>query len=132
MAKPPFRIRVEGYREFQRAVSKAADKDLPKKIGQVHKDIGAFVISRLTPKAVGKGAGARVRPSASRREVILRVGGGHRNENPRVLQWGKTQEWPRGNPPDRAHIIGTARRHQAEIERMLLDGIEAALKPPFL
>lgn len=125
-------IRVEGYRELQRAVSKAVDQDLPKRIGQVHKDIGASVISRLQPKAVGAGAGASVRPSATRREVILRVGGGHRNEDPRVLQWGKRQKFPDGEPPDRPYIVATARAHQAQIERMLLDGIEAALKPPFL
>lgn len=125
-------IRVEGYRELQRAVSKAVDTDLPKRIGQVHKDIGTFVISRLQPKAVGEGAGASVRPSATRREVILRVGGGHRDEEPRVLQWGKRQKFPGGAPPERPHIVGTAPRHQAEIEDMFLEGIDAALKPPFL
>lgn len=125
-----FRIYVEGYKEFQRAVGKA-DKDLAKRIGQVHKDIGTFVISRLHPIAVGAGRGAKIRPSATRREVILRVGGAHRDVRPRVLQWGARQEWPDGEAPERPDIIGTARAHRARIEEMLLEGIEAALKPPF-
>lgn len=129
--KPPFRIEVEGYKEFQRAIARA-DADLAKRIGQVHKDIGAFVISKLQPKSVGEGAGAKVRPSATRREVLLRVGGGWRDEDPRKRQWGKRQEWPAGLAPDRPDILGTAEGHQAEIEQMLLDAIDKAFKPPFL
>lgn len=127
--KPPFHIEVEGYKEFQRAVARA-DKELAKRIGQVHKDIGAFVISKLQPKSVGEGAGATVRPSATRREVLLRVGGAWRDEHQQ--QWGKRQEWPGGHAPDRPDIVGTAIRHQAEIEQRLLDAIDKALKPPFL
>jgi hypothetical protein len=127
--KPPFRLEVEGYKDFQRAVA-GADKELAKRIGEIHKDIGAFVISKLQPKAVGEGAGARVRPSATRREVLLRVGGGWRDE--RARQWGKKQEWPSGGAPERPDIIGTAHRHQARIEQLLFDGIDKALKPPFL
>lgn len=127
----PFRIEVEGYQEFQRAVSHA-DKELAKRIGQVHKDIGAFVISKLQPKSVGEGAGAKVRPSATRREVLLRVGGGWRDDDPRKRQWGKRQEWPAGHAPARPDIVGTARDNQAEIEQRLLDAIDKALKPPFL
>ena len=126
---PPFRIEVEGYKEFQRAVGRA-DKELAKKLGQVHKDIGAFVISKLQPKSVGEGAGAKVRPSATRREVMLRVGGGWRGDSP-LPQWGKTQEWPDGHAPDRPDILGTAERHQTEIENKLLDLIEKVYKPPF-
>lgn len=126
-----FRIYVEGYKEFQRAVGKAADQELPKRIGKVHKEVGSFVIARLSPKAVGEGRGARIRPSATRREVILRVGGSHRDAKPRVLQWGARQDWPGGEAPERPNIIGVARSHRAELEQMLLEGIEAALKPPF-
>lgn len=128
--QPPFRIEVEGYKEFQAAARKAQSA-LPKKLGQIHKDIGALVISRLHPPAVGSGAGARVRPSASVREVLIRVGGGWRNNDPRKLQWGKTQEFPDGNPPQRPDILGTARRYQGQIEDMLLRGIEENFKPPF-
>lgn len=132
-------IRIEGHREFNRAVSRAVDRDLPKRIGQVHKEVGRLVISKLPagdPAAVGRGAGAAVRPSATRREVILRVGGAHRArraseyERPMRAWW-----WGRGvvNPPSagRPNIIGTAVRHQDEITRMLFDGIERALRPPF-
>jgi len=126
--KPPFRIEVEGYKEFRRAVARA-DKELAKKLGQVHKDVGAFVISKLQPPSVGEGAGAKVRPSATRREVLLRVGGTWRDEHQR--QWGKKQEWPGGHAPDRPDILGTAERHQAEIEQRLLNLIDKVYKPPF-
>lgn len=129
MGRPFVGIRIEGHRELQRAISKAVDRDLPKRIGQVHKEVGRFVISRLQPKSVGKGAGALVRPSATRREVLLRVGGAHRDV--RALQWGKRQVWPGGQPPRRGHIVGTALDHEDRIRRMLLDGIDKALKPPF-
>lgn len=122
-------IRIEGWRELQREISRASDKDLPKQIGRVHKEVGEMVISRLRPQSVGSGAGASVRPSATRREVILRVGGGHRDV--RLLQWGRRQEWPGGDAPDRPDIIGTARRHEDEIIDALLEGVEKALKPPF-
>lgn len=131
MPKPaPFRVEVEGYKEFQ-AAARRAQGDLPKKLGQIHKKIGALVISKLHPPSVGSGAGARVRPSASKREVLIRVGGGWRNQDPRVLQWGKSQEWPGGHAPDRPDILGTAERHQRQIEEMLLAGIEEHFKPPF-
>lgn len=133
-------IRVEGWREFQAAVRKATDSDLPKRLGEVNKQIGQLVISRLQPQpnsaTVGAGGGATVRPSATRREVILRVGGSRRVERAderhtplRVQQWGNRSV----NPPasGRPNIIGTALAHQGEIEKLLLDGIERALKPPF-
>lgn len=128
-SKPAFRIEVEGYQEFRRAVARA-DGELAKRIGQVHKDIGAFVISKLQPPSVGEGAGAKVRPSATRREVLLRVGGAWRDEQAR--QWGKRQEWPGGHAPERPDIVGTAQRHQTEIEQRFLDLIEKTYKPPFL
>lgn len=126
---PPFKIEVEGYAEFRRAVARS-NKDLAKRLGQVHKDVGAFIISKLQPKSVGEGAGAKVRPSATRREVMLRVGGGWRGDGP-VKQWGKEQEWPGGDPPDRPDILGTAERYQTEIEQKLLDAVMKAYKPPF-
>lgn len=125
----PFRIEVEGYKEFQRAVGRA-DKDLAKRLGQVHKDVGEFVISKLHPPTVGDGAGNKVRPSATRREVLLRVGGAWRDEHQR--QWGKRQEFPGGHAPERPDILGTAERYQTEIEQRLLDAIDKAYKPPFL
>lgn len=131
-------IKVEGLRQFNRAVSKSTDRDIPKQIGQVNKRIGAFVRDRLQPRpqpeAVGSGAGATVRPSATRREVILRVGGAHRASSSASVrnrkQWGKTPQRV-SNPPARPNIIGTAEDHADTIEKMLLDGYEAALKPPF-
>lgn len=127
----PFRIEVEGYKEFISAARKAQG-NLPKKLGELHKDIGAFIISKMHPPAVGSGAGAKVRPSASKRDVLIRVGGGWRNNNPRVLQWGKTQEFDDdGSAPERPDILGTAERYQRQIEDMLMRGIEKNFKPPF-
>lgn len=126
------RIYVTNYKEFQRAVAKAVDRDLPKRVGQVHKDIGRFVISRLPagdPSAVGAGRGAEPRPSATRREVIIRVGGAHRSM--KVQQWGKTRVRLFQPAPPRPYILGTAVDHQDTIERMLLDGIAKAMRPAF-
>lgn len=124
-----FRLEVEGYDEFVRAVRRASDTDLPKALGQMHKDIGRMIIDRLRPDSVGAGAGAIVRPSASKREVLLRVGGPHR-EN-RAEQWGRREVWPGGRAPERPNIIGTAREHEAEIGERLLDTIDRVFKPPF-
>lgn len=123
------RIRIEGWRELQREISRASDRDLPKRIGAAHKEIGELVISRLRPPSVGEGRGRSVRPSATRREVTLRVGGGHRDV--RAQQWGRQQVWPGGDAPERPDILGTARRHEAEIMDALLEAIDKALKPPF-
>ena len=49
MASRDGHIKVEGLREFQREVRRAADRDLPKRLGQANKEIGALVISRLSP-----------------------------------------------------------------------------------
>lgn len=135
-------VQFKGNRQFQRQVSRAVDRDLPKRIGQVNKDVGTFVRDRLqpppTPAAVGASYGATVRPSATRREVILRVGGGHRAD----VRWpgqrlsGSRTWWgrSRGNTNvsgQRPNIIGTAEQHEDTIVRMLAEGYERALKPPF-
>ncbi len=126
--QPPLRIEVEGLKQFQAAVRRAQG-ELPKALGELHREIGTFVISRLQPKVVGRGAGAQVRPSSSKREVLIRVGGAWRGNHAR--QWGKRQVWPNAQPPERPDILGTAQRHQDRIERMLLDGITEHFKPPF-
>lgn len=143
-------IQIEGYREFQRAVGKAVDKDLPKRMGQVHKDVGRFIISNLEPapdpRAVGEGYGAMPRASATRRDLLIIVGGAHRadNEPPYIsnsrpgarpwayVTWGKRQIGKPGTfRPPRPHIIGTAIKHEGEIRQRLLDGVTKALAPAF-
>lgn len=131
MAAP---IEIEGYKEFVKAARKAADTSIPTKIGEAHKEVGRFVIDKLHPKpspfAVGEGAGSSVRPSASKREVLLRVGGGWR-DNP-ALQWGKRQQWNGDvQPPKRPFIIGTARKNSVHIELMLMKAIKEACRPAF-
>lgn len=126
---------VEGLREFQRAVRKSTDRELPKRLGQANKRVGQLVISRLQPRpariAVGAGKGATPRASASKRDVILRVGGAHRSGHAPEKQWGRQVVQPFRHAPKRPHIIGTARRHEREIVDLYLAGIAEAVDPAF-
>ena len=136
-------IEVVGLKEFQRQVRRSTDKGLPKRLGQANKEIGQLVIDRLQPApdpaAVGRGAGAAVRPSASKREVLLRVGGKHRAGydsegrplSPR-MQWGKRTGRRPGQPaPKRPYIRETVERHRKEIGRKWIKAVAAAMKPAF-
>lgn len=131
-------IEVEGLKEFNRAVRAAKDKELNKRIGQANKKIGQLVISRLSPspdpRAVGAGRGATVRPSASKREVLLRVGGGHRAAGAftNMQPWGaKRVARPGTNTPPRPFIQGTADQNFDEIGDAWMDAIMDAFRPAF-
>lgn len=131
-------IEVEGLKEFNRAVRAAKDKPLDKRIGQANKEIGRLVIERLSPTldplAVGAGRGASPRPSASKREVLLRVGGAHREagENTAMQPWGAKRIAPVGShTPPRSFIQGTAEDHFKEISQAWLDAMVEALAPAF-
>lgn len=128
-------IEVDGLREFNAAVRRAVDSDLPKRIGQANKEIGKLVISRLHPRpdaeAVGAGAGASVRPSASKREVLLRVGGKHRDSSAPLAQWGKRRVPIRGRAPKRPYIKQTAEDHYDEISAAYLAALANAMAPVF-
>lgn len=131
-------IEVEGLKEFQRAVRAAKDKNLDKRLGQANKRIGQMVVDRLTPnpdpRAIGAGRGATVRPSASKREVILRVGGAHRASGRHTAKqpWGATRVVrPGTNAPARPNIQGTAERHYDEIANAWMDATIEAFAPAF-
>ena len=131
-------IEVEGLREFNRAVRRSTDSTLPKRIGQANKRTGQLVIDRLAPApdpvAVGVGRGASVRASASKREVLLRVGGGHRSAGAHTAMppWGARRVVRVGTPdPPRAHIQGTAERHVDEISKEYLNAMIDAFRPAF-
>lgn len=135
-------IEVEGLKEFNRAVRAAKDRDLDKRIGQANKRIGQLVVDRLTPapdpRAIGTGRGAMPRASASKREVLLRVGGTHRahgnasTEHVRMQPWGARRVLRPGlQAPDRPFIQGTAERHFDEIGDAWLDAITDAMAPAF-
>lgn len=131
-------IEVIGLKEFNLAVRRSVDVELPKRIGEANKRIGALVVSKLQPRpdpaAVGTGAGSSVRPSASKREVLLRVGGSHRSsgEHTRKQPWGKRRVTPPGrHAPDRPNILGTVEAHQDQIERAWLVAISDAMEPAF-
>jgi len=140
-------IDVDGLKEFQRAARRSTDTELPKRLGRAHKHIGQLVIDRLypssNPAAVGKGAGAAVRASASKRDVLLRVGGKHRvhesipkpttsGDRYAYAYWGK-----RAGPlafqrrPERPHIRGTIDRYADEIGDEYLEAISAAMSGAF-
>lgn len=130
-------VEVHGMREFQQALRHAVDNEAPKRIGQANKQIGAQFISnwlhpKPVPAAVGVGAGATVRPSATRREVVLRVGGKHRAGHAPMMQWGKRRGAPVGDrTPPRPYIIRSAKKHRSEIGRAWLEAITVALDPAF-
>lgn len=131
-------IEVQGLKEFQRAARRAVDSELPKRLGQAHKRIGELVISRLEPKpdpaAVGAGRGSAVRASASKRDVVLRVGGGHRASgiHTKMQPWGVLRVRPIGQPtPPRSYIRGTIDRNYSEIADAYLKAISAAMSGAF-
>lgn len=129
-------IQVEGLRELNREIRRSVDRELPKRMGQANKSIGELVIARLSPRpdpaAVGEGAGSTVRPSASKREVLLRVGGAHRAGKAPRMQWGKRPVRQPGVPaPKRPYIRQTVDRYYDEITGAYLGAIEQAMGPAF-
>lgn len=136
MSIPAAAIEIEGLKEFQRAARRSTDLELPKRLGQAHKQIGQLVIERLqprpTPAAVGAGAGSSVRPSATKREVLLRVGGGHRAGKTPFMQWGRRRVARVGvDTPSRPYIKETADRHRDEIGTAYLEAISRAMDSAF-
>lgn len=133
------RIEVEGMKELQSAIRKQQGK-LPASIGEAHKEIGRFIIGKIPagdPNAVGEGTGASVRPSATKREVMLLVGSGAAREKaaternvPRAYpQWGRTEVQPFRS--GRPHIVGVVEQYQDEIEQKFMDETVKALAPAF-
>lgn len=129
-------IEVDGLKDFQRAARKAVDSDLPKRLGQANKRIGMFVKQMVDAKsdssAVGTGSGAAVRPSATKREVLIRVGGKHREGLTPQKQWGKRPgRRVRKDAPERPYIRQIVEDNRPRIERETLDAIGDALSPAF-
>lgn len=132
---PVGEIRVEGLKEFQRATRRAVDSDLPRRLGQANKQIGQLVIDRLQPRpdpaAVGEGSGAAVRPSASNREVLLRVGGAHRAGHTPERQWGRRVVGAFSSAPKRPYIRKTVEDNRRDIEDAWLKAVAEATRPAF-
>lgn len=134
MAQPEM-IRVDGLKDLVNAVRAAKDGALRREMGQANKQIGELVISKLQPRpdpaAVGTGRGAEVRPSASMRDVVLRVGGAHRRNPPRSLWGASSVGLPRQNRPLRPYIKQTAADHIDEISDAWLHAIARGLAAAF-
>ena len=131
-------IEVEGLKEFQAATRRAVDRELPSRLGQAHREIGELVISKLSPApdpaAVGAGKGAAVRASASKRDVILRVGGTHRASGPytKMQPWGARRVVRPGTTVGpRPHIRGTIDKHADEVSNAYLKAISNAMSGAF-
>lgn len=132
-------IEVDGWGEFRRATRRAADTDLPKRLGEANRRTGEFIkdlVERESrPEAVGEGRGSEVRPSAAKREVIWRVGGAHRDHgNPDVVrrrQWGKRVVRPFQPAPRRPYMKQIAERHRDEIGDFFLHAVSDAMDPAF-
>ena len=126
-------IQVEGWKPLRRDIRRAVDQDMPRRMGQAHRNVGLYVKrlvdARSDPAAVGAGRGADVRPSSSRREVLVRVGYGTRKAP--VAPWGIRQVQPVGPRPPRPHIVGIINDDRASIEREFFDQVMAAAAPPF-
>lgn len=130
-------IKVEGVRDLIRALKQSGETEIPKQMGRENKAIGQIIIDRLRPlpKTVGRGAGAKVRPSATARLVQLRAGGKHRDtdedgrphsNNREVYResWGRI--WTRRGRR-RPHIVGAAREVMPEIEERYWRGVARAM-----
>jgi hypothetical protein len=129
MAKGLVHIEVEGLKELQRDIKQREGK-LPAALGQAHKRVGAFVIGKLpegNPNAVGAGSGADIRPSATKRDVIIRAG--HAGREGKKDQWGKipVQPFESGRP----YIVGAIEENEDAISEMFLDELMDALSPAF-
>jgi len=123
-------IKVEGLKELQADIKQRQGK-LPTEIGQIHKEVGQFIIGKLPegdPHAVGMGSGATVRPSATKRDVVLRVGGAHR-EGKDYMQWGKAAVMPPVS--GRPYIVGAIEDNQEQIEEMFMKKYMDVLGPAF-
>ncbi len=131
-------IQNEGLKEFQAGLRDAQGK-LPKALGESHKRVGQFIISKIppgNPNAVGAGTGSIPRASATKRDVLIRVGGSFRGKIAAEQQvpvnyitWGKTPVMPFES--GRPYIVGTIEENMAEIEDMFMDEMLKVAGRPF-
>lgn len=81
--------KVEGVREIVRAITET-DPALRKELGRRNKGIGKKIIERSFPKPLAVGAGAGAKPRASATTTVLRILAGWSGRSDRRQQWGKT------------------------------------------
>jgi hypothetical protein len=122
---PTVRLEVDGMDEVRAAFKAMGGAPMLKQLGQVHKRVGEIVIAKAGGAAtgIGAGSGATIRPSASTRDVQLRVGGRFRANFGKWRQWGETQMFP---PPEpRPYLVGAAIAAEDEILEAYVEGVNA-------
>ena len=132
-------IQIEGLKELQAGLRDAQGK-LPKALGEAHKRVGQFIISKLpeaSPEAVGMGTGSTVRASATKRDVILRAGtsarvgrAAERHVPVKFIQWGKMEVQP-FEAGGRPYIVGTIEENMEQIEDVFLAEMAQVVGPKF-
>lgn len=112
--------KIEGVRELVRAIGKI-DPALRKELGQRNKAIGQRIIDKAFPKpeAVGAGAGAKPRASATTNVLRIIAGGSHRTR--RVQVWGR-RPVPRDGVK-RPYIRRSAETDMPQIEKEYMDAL---------
>jgi len=129
---------VEGYEQLQRNIKQVEGK-LPASIGEAHKEVGRFLISKIpqgSPNAVGAGTGAEIRASAKKRDLNIMVGGAHRAKTAAerhvptaYIQWGKKEQQPFKS--GRPYILKYVKEYQDQIIEKFNDEIAKALDKAF-
>ena len=127
MARNDVTVRVEGLREFRRAlkrVSPAVDKELRDEIKEAAEDIAVRArMSPVTPRATGAYARS-IRPYVTGAKVSI----GSRLPQAGVLHWGGTIR-PRGVPivfPERPTVYDAARQQMTRTVDRFGDAVERA------
>lgn len=118
------RASIEGLPQL-RAKFRKAGPEFDRELGQLHREMGRVWIGWVggAQTGVGEGAGSTIRPSATKREVLLRVG--HSRRSKKVRQWGQTQVMPH---PGRPNILGAAEGRRWEIERRYVQGLKRVIR----
>jgi hypothetical protein len=121
--------RVEGVRELVRAIGKI-DPKLRKELGQRNKAIGQRIIDKAFPKPEAVGAGAGAKPRASATTNVLRIMAGTKARTRQVQQWGRVQV-PRDGIK-RPYIRRSAEEDMPQIEADYMDALlDSARKAGF-
>jgi hypothetical protein len=119
------RMVIDGIPETRELLRDIGGKALERELGQMNKRVGEVWIQAAggASSGVGRGRGETIRPSASVRDVQLRVGGAHRSR--RVQQWGIRPVRPH---PERPFIVARGADALPKIIRVYEDGFDHVIQ----